>query len=181
MLDMSGNSALTLTETAFQETPYLEEIYLNAMQLGTTTPPNVFKTLKFLRLLNLESNGITGELIEDLINPVLNPITSLSFNNNKITQIHHLAITGMKASGTVHLRNNKIEYLHQANWETLVTQLNTAGAIDVRDNPLVCGCDVKWLVFDKDLMAAFHIDTTCATGNKLAELPQDWFLDHCLS
>ncbi|XP_050705564.1 oplophorus-luciferin 2-monooxygenase non-catalytic subunit-like [Eriocheir sinensis] len=178
-LDLSGNTGLTLTQTAFTGTPYLEQLRLNNMGLGDTTPPNVFLPLTYLRTLYLENNGISGTLIEDFINPELKPLTSVYLDGNSLSQIHPLSVTGMEAEGTISFRNNLIVYLYREDWEGLVSQLSNANAIDLRDNPLVCGCDLVWLVLDADLMAIFHAETKCDGGAYMVDLPIDWFHEHC--
>lgn len=47
------------------------------------------------------------------------------------------------------------------------------------DNPLVCGCDLVWLVLNPDLMAIFHAQTMCSGGGYMVDLPIDWFHEHC--
>ncbi|XP_050705658.1 oplophorus-luciferin 2-monooxygenase non-catalytic subunit-like [Eriocheir sinensis] len=182
-LDLSGNTGFTLTQTVFIGSPYLQVLRLNNMALGDTTPPNVFFTLNNLKTLYLQNNGIPGTLIEDFINTQLQPqrsrLTTVYLDRNSLSQIHPLSVTGLPEEGTISFMSNQIEYLTQENWEGLVSQLTTAGAIDMRDNPLVCGCDVYWLLKDSSAMAAFNQYTTCVTGNLVVDLPVQWFIEHC--
>lgn len=93
-LDLSYNMGFLLTETAFVGTPYLEELRLNNMGLGTTTPANVFLKHKYLKALYLQNNGISGTLIQDFINPDFMPLTTVQLDGNSISSIHPLSVTG---------------------------------------------------------------------------------------
>ncbi|XP_050705654.1 oplophorus-luciferin 2-monooxygenase non-catalytic subunit-like isoform X5 [Eriocheir sinensis] len=178
-LDLSGNTGITLTETVFIGSLKLQVLRLNNMALGDTTPPNVFFTLNNLRTLYLQNNGIPGTLIEDFINTQLQPLTAVYLDGNSLSQIHPLSVTGLSDNGIISFTNNQIQQLTQENWEGLVSRLTLYDAIDMRHNPLVCGCDLVWLVLDADLMAIFHAETKCDGGAYMVDLPIDWFHEHC--
>ncbi|XP_050705655.1 oplophorus-luciferin 2-monooxygenase non-catalytic subunit-like isoform X6 [Eriocheir sinensis] len=178
-LDLSGNTGITLTETVFIGSLKLQVLRLNNMALGDTTPPNVFFTLNNLRTLYLQNNGIPGTLIEDFINTQLQPLTAVYLDGNSLSQIHPLSVTGLSDNGIISFTNNQIQQLTQENWEGLVSRLTRYDAIDMRHNPLVCGCDLVWLVLDADLMAIFHAETKCDGGAYMVDLPIDWFHEHC--
>ena len=45
-------------------------------------------------------------------------------------------------------------------------------------NPLICGCDIKWLVLDPVLMDRLADETTCSDGVKrVKDLPAEAFED----
>ena len=122
-----------LTDTAFLQATYVSELYLSGLQLGTSTPPNVFKELKFLTVLSLEKNDITDEIIENLVNPQPNTLTTLSFKGNKIAQIHRLAVTGEFVHTTFpsipfpspnHLMSARTPRLHDLNLKPRMTRAN---------------------------------------------------------
>ena len=49
-------------------------------------------------------------------------------------------------------------------------------------NPLLCGCDVMWIVADNDLKQIFTSDTTCSDGEtSIQSLPIEWFEANCPS
>ncbi|MPC95984.1 oplophorus-luciferin 2-monooxygenase non-catalytic subunit-like [Portunus trituberculatus] len=116
-LNLSDNSGFTLRAETFLKAPYLEKIFLNNMRLGASVPADVFKSLKFLEELQMNHNDIPGELIENFIDPELRPLMSLTLNNNKITQLHHLAITGKSHYTTTAMHacpaNNRHHYLRK--------------------------------------------------------------------
>ncbi|XP_050705657.1 oplophorus-luciferin 2-monooxygenase non-catalytic subunit-like isoform X7 [Eriocheir sinensis] len=178
-LDLSGNTGITLTETVFIGSLKLQVLRLNNMALGDTTPPNVFYTLSNLRTLYLQNNGIPGTLIEDFISTLSQPLTAVYLDGNSLSQIHPLSVTGLSDNGIISFTNNQIQQLTQENWEGLVSRLTRYDAIDMRHNPLVCGCDLVWLVLDADLMAIFHAETKCDGGAYMVDLPIDWFHEHC--
>ncbi|XP_050705652.1 oplophorus-luciferin 2-monooxygenase non-catalytic subunit-like isoform X3 [Eriocheir sinensis] len=178
-LDLSGNTGITLTETVFIGSLKLQVLRLNNMALGDTTPPNVFFTLNNLRTLYLQNNGIPGTLIEDFINTQLQPLTAVYLDGNSLSQIHPLSVTGLSDNGIISFTNNQIQQLTQENWEGLVSRLTRYDAIDMRHNPLVCGCDVYWLLLDSSAMRVFNSLTTCSGGNLMSDLPVTWFQQHC--
>lgn len=62
------------------------------------------------------------------------------------------------------------------------TRLNSLHTVDQccfsPGNPLLCGCDIAWLVRNHTLLEAVDVYTTCADGRLLASLdPADY--DHC--
>ncbi|XP_050705664.1 oplophorus-luciferin 2-monooxygenase non-catalytic subunit-like isoform X1 [Eriocheir sinensis] len=178
-LDLSGNTGFILTETVFTGSPHLEVLRLNNMALGDTTPPNVFLDLSNLKTLYLQNNDIPGTLIEDFINTLSQPLLAVYLDGNSLSQIHPLSVTGLSDSGIISFTNNQIEYLTQGNWGELVSRLTRYDAIDMRHNPLVCGCDVYWLLLDSSAMRVFNSLTTCSGGNLMTDLPKPWFDDHC--
>ncbi|XP_050705661.1 oplophorus-luciferin 2-monooxygenase non-catalytic subunit-like isoform X2 [Eriocheir sinensis] len=178
-LDLSGNTGFILTETVFTGSPHLEVLRLNNMALGDTTPPNVFLDLSNLKTLYLQNNDIPGTLIEDFINTLSQPLLAVYLDGNSLSQIHPLSVTGLSDSGIISFTNNQIQYLTQGNWGELVSRLTRYDAIDMRHNPLVCGCDVYWLLLDSSAMRVFNSLTTCSGGNLMTDLPKPWFDDHC--
>ncbi|XP_050705663.1 oplophorus-luciferin 2-monooxygenase non-catalytic subunit-like isoform X3 [Eriocheir sinensis] len=178
-LDLSGNTGFILTETVFTGSPHLEVLRLNNMALGDTTPPNVFLDLSNLKTLYLQNNDIPGTLIEDFINTLSQPLLAVYLDGNSLSQIHPLSVTGLSDSGIISFTNNQIQYLTQDNWGELVSRLTRYDAIDMRHNPLVCGCDVYWLLLDSSAMRVFNSLTTCSGGNLMTDLPKPWFDDHC--
>ncbi|XP_050705666.1 oplophorus-luciferin 2-monooxygenase non-catalytic subunit-like isoform X2 [Eriocheir sinensis] len=178
-LDLSGNTGFILTETVFTGSPHLEVLRLNNMALGDTTPPNVFLDLSNLKTLYLQNNDIPGTLIEDFINTLSQPLLAVYLDGNSLSQIHPLSVTGLSDNGIISFTNNQIQQLTQENWEGLVSRLTRYDAIDMRHNPLVCGCDVYWLLLDSSAMRVFNSLTTCNGGNLMTDLPKPWFDDHC--
>ncbi|XP_050705556.1 oplophorus-luciferin 2-monooxygenase non-catalytic subunit-like isoform X2 [Eriocheir sinensis] len=178
-LDLSGNTEFKLTQTVFTGSPYLEVLRLNNMGMGDTTPPNMFLTLNNLKTLYLQNNDITGTLIEDFINTLSQPLLAVYLDGNSLSQIHPLSVTGLNDNGIISFTNNQIQQLTQENWEGLVSRLTRYDAIDMRHNPLVCGCDVYWLLLDSSAMRVFNSLTTCSGGNLMTDLPKPWFDEHC--
>ncbi|XP_071532410.1 oplophorus-luciferin 2-monooxygenase non-catalytic subunit-like [Panulirus ornatus] len=177
-LSLAQNTGLSLTETAFNQVRLLEELYLEEMQLGSV-PPNMLSHLNHIHTVELSYNGLTGELIENLINPPVRSLRKLHLHNNQIRGIHPLAIVGLDRTATIDFKANEIIKLDKENWRLLLEDIIGENVIDLRDNPLSCGCDVYWLVADRVHMAKIHKDTTCSTGVKLHDLPLSFFQNHC--
>lgn len=47
------------------------------------------------------------------------------------------------------------------------------------DNPLVCGCDIAWLVLNSDFLSKVDRDATCADGTNLHDLDPEFYTDNC--
>lgn len=92
-IDLSSNTGLTFSHETFSGTPELEEVYLSNMGF-TTFPPEVFSSLKNVKIIDLSSNGLAGELGPYVIRVPLDAVEDLRLNDNGITQINPHAITG---------------------------------------------------------------------------------------
>ncbi|KAK3894595.1 hypothetical protein Pcinc_001643 [Petrolisthes cinctipes] len=187
LLDLSGNLGLTLTPLTFGGATHIEEIWLREMGLTVDTgnaitdvPKDVFANNLYLSYLDLSGNEFSFTIIESFINPPTSTLDFVGLNGNDIVNVHPLSITGLNDVGArVQLRNNKVTELCEDDWSQLMEQLDTDNSLDLRDNPLRCGCDTQWLVQRVDVMKKINNQTACATGNLLHDLPADWFVSHC--
>ncbi|XP_071532323.1 oplophorus-luciferin 2-monooxygenase non-catalytic subunit-like [Panulirus ornatus] len=178
VLSLAGNQGLSISSTAFISATELKELYLYDSQIRNI-PTNIFRELESVRVIVLGYNDFQGRLKRNFVNPRRSPLERLLLNNNGITGIESDSITGLKLSGQVDFRYNLIEELQQTYWWDLLSQVNGVDVIDLRDNPLVCGCDVFWLVLDRVSMNKIHKETKCISGFRLHDLPESIFNDHC--
>ncbi|XP_071532411.1 oplophorus-luciferin 2-monooxygenase non-catalytic subunit-like [Panulirus ornatus] len=178
---LAGNSGLSLTPSTFSQMKIVEELHLQNMRLESI-PPNVFSRLDHIHTIDLSYNDFFGELIQNFTNPPSHRLRMIHLDNNKLFSIHPMAITGLNSIAQVDLRNNRITELGKENWSSLLDDVIRDNAIDLRDNPrLKCGCDVYWLVADRQQMVKVHEDTVCHSGERLHDLPLSYFEDHCPS
>ncbi|KAG0729030.1 Oplophorus-luciferin 2-monooxygenase non-catalytic subunit [Chionoecetes opilio] len=209
VLDLSGNLALTFSQDTFSGSPRLEEIYLTNMGLTAFPPNvfsslNLLEVIDLshnrlsgkldqgsirvpldslmdLRLNNnelsqIDPTAITGHTTTTAITGK----PSRSKKQNVATPATTTTTaTGVNRDARINFQNNKIFSLDWNTWFPLLDQLSGAQVVDLRGNPLLCGCDLVWLFLDTDELAKIHDGTTCYDGRILKSIDVNDLLAIC--
>nr|XP_027214382.1 oplophorus-luciferin 2-monooxygenase non-catalytic subunit-like [Penaeus vannamei] len=177
-LSVSGNHNLLFDLDVFTKAPALTAIYMANIDLDEL-PPNLFDTLQNIKTISLEDNYLKA-LPENAFLPVGDTITQLILNGNLINDIYHDAIKGMSGHGFLSMVRNKMEYLESTVWLPIFEQAIN-GSINLAGNPLVCGCDIAWLMLAADdrYLSVLTETTTCNEGTVVHSLDKQYFVEHC--
>lgn len=171
VLYLSLNPLGDLPVDAFEGTPSLIDLHLSSTEL-TEILPGTLDGLTNLRIVDLGSNRLQ-ELATNSVQ--CNSNTGLvDLGYNQIRSVQPNAFPGL-VGGWLYIHHNLLTTLEEEVWRPLV---ENDGYIDPYGNPLLCGCDIAWLVRNGTLLEAVDVYTTCADGRVLASLdPADY--DHC--
>jgi len=153
-LFLDNSQVVSIATDTFQGLPRLNQLSLTYNQLETLQP-NTFSDLPNLAFLNL-GNNLLQEIAEDF--------------------------SGLSANTQILLQNNKIKLLAESTFRNFAERvINTplaTGLVDLKNNPLECGCDVKWVVVDLQATQVFR-NAECADGRPLAEVDPDYLNFFC--
>ncbi|KAK3852686.1 hypothetical protein Pcinc_040733 [Petrolisthes cinctipes] len=180
VLSASFNPLSTLEVSTLTGSPALTEVYLGHADLNTLDPGH-FTHLANLSTLHLDGNTITVLEYQAIVTPS-NTISYLNLNSNELTFVRHDAISGLSSDATLSLRNNALTTLEEVSWLHVFQQLYPDGVIDLSGNPLVCGCDLAWIMLDsQDRYRPLITDTTrCGVnGPILVFLDPAFFEQQC--
>ncbi|KAG7159658.1 oplophorus-luciferin 2-monooxygenase non-catalytic subunit-like [Homarus americanus] len=165
-ISVGENPFSTLEPSTFQHMPALETISifktgLNNILAGT------FSGLEHLTWLSLGENLLTH--IHSNAIQFTEPGASLYLDRNSIKYIIIDAIGGL-TNGALYVYNNKIVELEEDIWRPM---LEAGNEIDLRNNPLTCGCDIAWLLHDPTLLSLINHQTICVDGTLLVDINPD--------
>ncbi|KAG7159411.1 oplophorus-luciferin 2-monooxygenase non-catalytic subunit-like [Homarus americanus] len=150
----------TLPSDAFTVATNLITITLQNSSLESIEA-NTFKLLTHLETVDL-SNCKLQKLTTDSLAFDAN-LTLVDLSNNIIDTVESGAIKGIQGNTSVKIDNNLLEELPQDPFSTVITELTDEGHVDVNNNPLLCGCDLAWIVTltDEQRTRLEGLNTSC--------------------
>lgn len=132
----------------------LNQLSLSFNKLETLAP-KTFSNLPNLSILNL-GNNLFEEIAEDF--------------------------SGLSANTQILLHNNNFRILSESTFRNFVERVMkiplATGLIDLDNNPLECGCDVKWIVSELKATGVMR-NARCANGIPLAEVDPEYLDFFC--
>nr|XP_045605179.1 oplophorus-luciferin 2-monooxygenase non-catalytic subunit-like [Procambarus clarkii] len=174
-LDLSNNSLGLVPSIAFRETPLLEEIYLNGVNMLEILP-GTFSGLHYLRIVSVNSNEVSSVPEGAIQFTTVSRFTEVHLSDNNIRNVAANAITGVTNGGDLFLDSNELEELKEEVWKPL---LELGARLHLQDNPLTCGCDIAWIMMNSPILALIDDRTTCSDGELMINLNPDIFVDLC--
>lgn len=166
LLHLERNEIVTIDDLVFVGMPTLEELSLWDNQIDRITP-KTFIGLTGLKKLHMYSNrlyrlvdGVFGgvhhlqelDLRNNLIETVsphafdgLNELSSLLITNNKIRTLPKHVFKGAPNLKLIDLTKNQLVTFQQTLLKPLRNSHEDNFIIFVKDNPLVCNCDILWI------------------------------------
>lgn len=177
-LHLGGNRGLNFPDglNTFSGVKNLRTLRLNDIELTYITQ-NFFRDCSQLRNLYLSGNFLT--VIEGLaINPSSNMLQVLNLRDNRIRTVNQDGISGLASDCELNLAENEIVNLYSDAWQPIFSNITT-GYINLEDNPLLCGCDIKWLVTNVDYWDTLTEGTTCASGENIHNLDPEIITHGC--
>lgn len=167
-LYINKNPLGSVSVSTFTGTPAISVIYLQETNLQEIIP-GTFSNLSHLSTVYLFRNSLTE--VPSLAVEFPSDKGSVYLSLNNITTVAPNAFPGMMG-GTVEVQLNALTELPEEVWRPL---LEEGVNITPWGNPLVCGCDIAWLLNTSFIGQIDPMFTTCEDGQKLALLdPADY-------
>ncbi|XP_047472209.1 oplophorus-luciferin 2-monooxygenase non-catalytic subunit-like [Penaeus chinensis] len=171
ILDLSNNLVDSVSATAFSDTPEISEINLGGNQISQI-PTGTFAGHHNLYHVNLESNALTY-LPEGAIQLTSSSSGTVILRNNQIADVAVNCITDV-SGGNVDVSNNSLKALKEDVFRPI---LDEHTALDIKNNPLTCGCDIAWLIRDSSLLKLVAEGAACFDHELLVDLDPGIFDD----
>ncbi|CAL4108289.1 unnamed protein product, partial [Meganyctiphanes norvegica] len=150
-----GNNSLSDVPTdVFKHLHHLEFFHLDLAGL-TEIAEGTFADMSQLYSIHLFYNDLT-RVPEGSFATRSSRLAYIYLSHNKITTVEPGAFPALRLL-EVWLRDNQLAEVEEVVWRPL---LEAGGRIYVEDNPLLCGCDVAWLVRNQTLMTMVD-DAAC--------------------
>ncbi|XP_063861441.1 oplophorus-luciferin 2-monooxygenase non-catalytic subunit-like [Scylla paramamosain] len=180
-LHIAYNPGIQFGDHAFEALPNLEYLVANDIDL-THVAANAFYKNKNLKYLDLSHNSIET-LYKDSLK-FQSPIEEIKLNSNDIHTVEVGAISGLGNGQFTFLgmHNNFVADFHKPVWETVFKSVvGKVRTFVFDDNPLVCSCDMLWLLNNSDHLDTISYGANCVdTGTEIHNVNVD-FLNHtCL-
>ncbi|KAK8392980.1 hypothetical protein O3P69_013188 [Scylla paramamosain] len=167
-LYINNNPLGNVAASTFMGTPAISVVYLQETELQQIIP-GTFSNLSHLSTVYLFRNSLTEVPASAVEFPSDQGSVYLSLNN--ISKVAPNAFPGL-TGGTVEVQRNELTELPEEVWRPL---LEEGVNITPWGNPLVCGCDIAWLLNTSFIAQIDPMFTTCEDGRKLALLdPADY-------
>ncbi|XP_063588940.1 oplophorus-luciferin 2-monooxygenase non-catalytic subunit-like [Penaeus indicus] len=170
VLDLSHNQAVDVSSDAFAALPDISEIRLGGNQISVV-PTGTFAGHRNLYHVDLEANALTY-LPEGAIQLTSSSAGTVILRGNQIADVAVNSITDV-SGGQVDISNNNLKALKEDVFRPILAEHTT---LDIKDNPLTCGCDIAWLIRDITLLALVAEGAACYDGELLADL-DPWMFD----
>ncbi|XP_063588961.1 oplophorus-luciferin 2-monooxygenase non-catalytic subunit-like [Penaeus indicus] len=170
-LDLSNNQVDDVSASAFSATPEISEINLGGNQISQI-PTGTFAGHHNLYHVNLESNALTY-LPEGAIQLTSSSAGTVILRNNQIADVAVNSITDV-SGGNVDISNNVLKALNEDVFRPILAE---GTALDIKDNPLTCGCDIAWVIRDDLLLKLVAEGAACYDGELLVDLDPGMFDD----
>jgi len=178
LLSLSEGSFPTLTAGNFAGLEQLMTLFIDNSQVETIAP-DTFMNLTRLNQLSLSFNKLETLAPKTFSN--LPNLSILNLGNNLFQEIAE-DFSGLSANTLILLHNNKFRILSESTFRNFVERVMkiplATGLIDLDNNPLECGCDVKWIVSDLKATGVMR-NARCANGIPLAEVDPEYLDFFC--
>lgn len=171
-INLWENHITTFNRESFEGAPNLRIIDVSPFIDGF--PGDSFLPLEQLEEIHLSNNRL-GNLLEGKF--ILNSLNFkyLYLSNNSISDIHPNAITGVTSTRfKLFLEDNYLTKLKEEVFLPLMSRmLDGWGEIDLEGNPLVCDCDMYWLLSNDTLLS--NVRSGTCDGQELSDVDiSDW-------
>ncbi|CAL4166241.1 unnamed protein product, partial [Meganyctiphanes norvegica] len=156
---------------AFEHLPSLSTIQLGYCNI-TSIEPGHFSNLPKLLDLDLQYN-LLSHIPSGAIATGSSKSYDIQLSNNKIVEVEPDAIEVVDEM-PLFLENNQLSLLKEEVWRPL---LEAKVFLALYGNPLECGCDLAWIIYEPELLEQITYDTMCADGRFIHDLDPDLFVD----
>ncbi|XP_063588970.1 oplophorus-luciferin 2-monooxygenase non-catalytic subunit-like [Penaeus indicus] len=171
VLDLSHNQAVDVSSDAFAALPDISEIRLGGNQISVV-PTGTFAGHRNLYHVDLEANALTY-LPEGAIQLTSSSAGTVILRGNQIADVAVNSITDV-SGGNVDISNNTLKALNEDVFRPILAE---GTALDIKDNPLTCGCDIAWVIRDDLLLKLVAEGAACYDGELLVDLDPGMFDD----
>ncbi|XP_042238786.1 leucine-rich repeat-containing G-protein coupled receptor 4-like [Homarus americanus] len=168
----------SLPDNIFTAAPNLQSITFQGTRLEDIKA-DTFKFLPSLRTLEIRNANLSS-LAKSSLAFSTNNLTYIGLQFNNIHTVEDGAFQGINGPVVTDLSNNEIEELPGDAFADLLK--NTTGSISVTNNPLVCGCDLSWLInaTDAELKRLVGLQSSCGIDDPYQwEVVKDFLIYQC--
>ncbi|KAK7070208.1 hypothetical protein SK128_018766 [Halocaridina rubra] len=134
---------------------------MDGTPLGNIDPARIRKLLA-LEVVSLQNCGVEQISTGTFANNTYLSVVNLGSNN--LTSLPHNAIVLHGPNAQLSIRNNQIKNLQSDAFS---------------DNPFLCGCDIAWLILDRELLARVADRPTCSSGEAFVDLDPAIYEELC--
>jgi len=172
--------------------PNLKELRLSSNPI-VSIEPFAFEHLESLEILNLSGLG-SSQLLTTLETDVLTltskNFTGLKMNNfGSLSVLHPSFITNLQSYTILDFLNDNIAHIPQETFGDIFNTLSQgSGHVIVGGNPILCDCDIKWIIEDPTILSAIDYPgwesksinrPRCTDGTLLADIDLDVLNELC--
>ncbi|KAK8723100.1 hypothetical protein OTU49_011844 [Cherax quadricarinatus] len=178
-ISVSGNPHMKFdSPTLFEGAPLLSRISLARNNIINSTV-GLLAPLNYSAIIDLSGNELTF-IDENTFKPPGDTLLQIILDHNKIKDIRHDAVHGLMKTAHFSMTGNQMTSISKDVWKTIFDQLPN-GAVDLSDNPLLCGCDMAWLFIEEgNTYLNLLTDTTkCYDGTQVRYLDPQYFTVQC--
>ncbi|KAF2353218.1 Leucine-rich repeat domain L domain-like, partial [Trinorchestia longiramus] len=151
-INLNSNPELIIPPDFVLGAPAIQRVLLRnskiqQVPLFDESPIGMFTGLQDINDIDFGYNRIS-EIQTNSIIAEGSTLTTVDFSHNNISILHPVFITGFSPDedSSMNMQGNAITKLDQQIWEDIFTQLPGEGSIDLSENPILCGCEIAWLV-----------------------------------
>ncbi|CAG0898898.1 unnamed protein product [Darwinula stevensoni] len=172
------NSPITSLGKEAWSMPNLKSFILGKNRLREL-PQGLVTSMEKLVTFQCNENHLGPHLQADYLEFKSPDLATVNLDGNDISTLAPGAITGLGANTTLSLYRNSIEFLEEESFRPIVeVMVSGTGTLNVRGNPLACGCEILWLVTNEPFRP--KVLGTCKDDYiQLQDLDPQPFLDLC--
>ncbi|CAG0885901.1 unnamed protein product [Darwinula stevensoni] len=176
-LNLAFNQIPSTEAPLFSGLENLETLYIGGNPL-TELPNGLVSPLGKLKDFDASNSFISDLTVGSLIFQS-DRVSSVSLNNNSIRAIEPGAIGGLSYDSWLWLGDNKLMALEENTFRPILQYFTNEyyGRIYVRNNPLLCECDMAWLFVNTSLL--YHVEGNCWNGTDIWAMDQTYFEQNC--
>ncbi|XP_041477239.1 toll-like receptor 3 [Lytechinus variegatus] len=161
ILDISNNLGIGksngLIPDMFHHLSALRELGLDECGIYNL-PSSLFSGLESLQKLNLSGNELKQVYAGSFLG--LSQLRSVRLDGNVLADLHAGSFSDNPRLTRLSLANNKLTGLNESTFRPIYSSLLQ---IDLSDNPIVCTCDIKWLLYWLNGRESFSLDNDEST------------------
>ncbi|CAG0901509.1 unnamed protein product [Darwinula stevensoni] len=145
--------------------------------MGGGTPPSKFPTTLIKRMKNLEKfcchRCNPGPILpRGLLQFRSNALKLVDLRDNGISRVEPGAIAGLAPSTKIYINGNDIAVLSELSFRPILDVLSSGdGVLDVSGNPILCNCEMAWLVLRRKFLR--NVSGKCQNGTEFKDLDSD--------
>ncbi|XP_068239116.1 oplophorus-luciferin 2-monooxygenase non-catalytic subunit-like [Palaemon carinicauda] len=171
-LFIGANVLKSIPAGAFRNAPQLKRFRAGRNMINYIHE-QTFSTAHSLQQVDLTANKITNIARHTFI--FNGAVTSLFISFNSISTLGANAIKGVTSS--VNFEYNALKTFDEEVWRTV---LEDGATVSIKNNPLQCGCDIRWLIINDTYLSQIMYGATCADGTFIHDLDPAEF-DDCIA
>ncbi|CAL4071926.1 unnamed protein product [Meganyctiphanes norvegica] len=154
----------------FKGNPVLQTIHLP--NTVSEFDLSMFHDLPQLTIINLAENSLSY-IPSGFMTFGSTHTEKIYLNHNNIEEVSPGAFEAVEGL-VIYLYNNKLTVLPEVTWRPMVEE---GVHLILHNNPLLCGCDIAWLVRNTSLIEHISYGATCSDGQNIHDLnPEDYDL-----